>query len=155
MPYRDRGDKLKNTREWKTNNPEANREHKRRYKERHREQIAEYQRRYYETHKEKVSKQRKVSQGKLYWEARKNIILALGGKCKTCGFTDFRALDVHHRYGGGVEERKLYVQCPSARYGIGNYLYFRQMLTHTNDYELLCANCHRITTWNNNHPNGL
>ena len=63
---------------------------------------------------------------------------SLGGKCELCGFADCRALEIHHRNGDGREERE--------RLGGSSLTYYRQMLSHLEDYQLLCANCYRILT---------
>ena len=33
---------------------------------------------------------------KIYWEQKINIIKELGGKCRKCGITDIRVLDINH-----------------------------------------------------------
>jgi hypothetical protein len=70
------------------------------------------------------------SQAKL----RMSVIEKLGGKCISCGFSDSRALQVDHKYGGGTADRK----CTSwsKRY--------RDILAGDPTCQLLCANCNWI-----------
>lgn len=76
--------------------------------------------------------------------SREQIIKLLGGKCKHCGFTDKRALQVDHINGGGMTERRL----------IGSHGMYRKVLKCSDGYQLLCANCNWIKRYENNeNPN--
>lgn len=67
---------------------------------------------------------------------RLKALLVLGGCCTRCGFSDERALQVDHVYGGGRLERK--------RLG-GHRAVFRKIVAgNTDGYQALCANCNWI-----------
>ena len=66
---------------------------------------------------------------------RKRTLFKLGDKCNKCSFSDWRALQVDHRDGGGSIEQK----------EIGIYqIYLKILSGETNRYQLLCANCNWI-----------
>lgn len=66
---------------------------------------------------------------------RNAVLEVLGNKCKMCGFTDKRALQIDHVHGGGSAETRIF--------GTG-VDYYRQMFQHIEDYQILCANCNWI-----------
>jgi hypothetical protein len=68
------------------------------------------------------------------------VLSALGDKCNRCGFSDTRALQIHHTVGSYREDKKVF--------GTGAH-YYRNVLKliSTGKYELLCANCHAIETF--------
>lgn len=71
---------------------------------------------------------------------RKSIIERLGGKCVKCGITDLRVLDIDHVSGNGKKMReKNEASLDFIRRDIER--------AHSNRYQILCANCHRIKTW--------
>lgn len=73
------------------------------------------------------------------WEQKMKIIEQLGGKCKNCGFSDHRALDINH-----LDRNKK--EIPKHR----SYTWQRRLKDwkkNIKTIELLCANCHRIHTW--------
>ena len=81
----------------------------------------------------------KKAQSKRAYRKRKlAIIERLGGSCARCGLSDSRALQVHHRNGGGGAQRK----------SLGwRYHYRLARLSPSalrEEFELLCANCHAI-----------
>lgn len=130
-------------REWYRQHPEKQREY-----ERHRDKATRdaWQKKYKAEHKEHLRECFKKSAFKRYMNARLAIIKVLGGRCIKCGFDDFKALECHHKYGGGNKERR-------NRMGtlVNDYRYYQQMLKHPQDYELLCSNCHAILNWNISH----
>lgn len=69
-------------------------------------------------------------------ELRHSIIVAMGSKCTACNFSDWRALQVDHIYGGGYKERK----------SIGWWGIAKKILAGNwqGQYQLLCANCNQI-----------
>lgn len=73
-----------------------------------------------------------------YGKRRCAIIERLGGKCRRCGFSDYRALQVHHRNGGGAAERE----------ALGWRYHYSIARMPAEDiqrrFDLLCANCHAI-----------
>lgn len=73
-----------------------------------------------------------------YARRRAAIMDRLGGACTHCQFSNPRALEVHHRDGGGNAERE--------RLGWRYHLRLFKLPTDElrRDFELLCANCHAI-----------
>ena len=78
-----------------------------------------------------------------YKKERDALIGALGSVCTKCGFADKRALQVDHVNGGGSKERRF----GGAR-TYGNFL--KKVLSGSNEYQLLCANCNWIKRVENN-----
>ena len=72
-------------------------------------------------------------------ERKKELIDYLGGCCKLCGNNDIRVLDIHHK------NSTLKKRPPHLHYTVGNRL--REWDKNKENLELLCANCHRIHTW--------
>jgi hypothetical protein len=66
---------------------------------------------------------------------RKMALDKLGGKCARCGFSDYRALQIDHVNGGGLEELRAY----SWRGYLPKVLEDKD-----NNYVCLCANCNWI-----------
>jgi len=81
-------------------------------------------------------------QKNVYKNKRLEVIKLLGGKCKKCGYKDWRALQVDHVNGGGVKELKK----------ISRPTYYSQILNsaETGKFQLLCANCNWIKKYENN-----
>jgi hypothetical protein len=102
---------------------------KKRYQEK-REYLLAQSATYYENNKETVGEKRLA-----YRQAyRLRVIEHLGGKCKDCGFTDIRALQIDHVDGGGIKDRA------GLMYG-----FWKKVLSDTSGkYQLLCANCNAI-----------
>lgn len=73
------------------------------------------------------------------------VLKKLGDKCVKCGFTDVRALQIDHVYGGGVREWR----------NSGYYTVYNKVLEDTEGrYQLLCANCNWIKRYENNEVRG-
>lgn len=73
------------------------------------------------------------------WERKIDLIKKLGGKCVKCGISDIRVLDINHK-------DPLKKERPTDR----KYNWtrrFKEWNKNFNNIELLCANCHRIHTW--------
>jgi hypothetical protein len=77
-----------------------------------------------------VAKKSREYQAKI----RANVIAFLGGKCIRCSFSDPRALQIDHRYGGGTAARR------SESWG----KFYKIVLANPHPYQLLCANCNWI-----------
>jgi len=64
----------------------------------------------------------------------------LGDKCRICGYSDFRALQIDHINNDGVKERQIRKSNPPA--------FFNRILKSIKNkegkYQLLCANCNTI-----------
>ena len=69
---------------------------------------------------------------------RMELLGYLGGRCKNCGFADWRALQIDHINGGGHAEMK--------KVGISNYQHhlLESVKKFPDMYQLLCANCNWI-----------
>lgn len=83
---------------------------------------------------------------KIYLRKQRNaVIQALGGKCIICDFSDPRALQIDHIYGGGSKERreKLFK-------GTFERHVLESFMKGENKYQLLCANCNWIKRSENN-----
>jgi hypothetical protein len=75
-----------------------------------------------------------------FWSRKINLLSLLGNKCKKCGITDKRVLDIHHI--DSSRKIKPLNRC---------YTWLRRLKDwkeNEGNLELLCANCHRIHTWN-------
>lgn len=72
-------------------------------------------------------------------EIREKALQELGGKCLMCGINDKRVLQIDHVDGGGSAERNK----------IGRDGIHRKVVRDGGfGYQLLCANCHAIKTYN-------
>ncbi len=69
---------------------------------------------------------------------RNEVVSVLGGKCKRCGFSDNRALQIDHINGGGYQE----IRKNSAK--VRYRLVLESVLRKENKYQILCANCNWI-----------
>ena len=66
-----------------------------------------------------------------YMKERKiKIYQILGSRCRDCGETDERVLQIDHRYSDGNKERNL-----------SRSQLYKRVESNTNRYQLLCANC--------------
>src|SRR6266702_3132489 len=74
-------------------------------------------------------------------ELKADIFYALGDECAGCGEQDARVLQVDHVNGGGSEHRR--------RSGGTHYwkVMLDYILTGSDEYQLLCANCHMIKSY--------
>lgn len=72
-------------------------------------------------------------------ERKNEIIKLLGGKCVNCGNADARVLDIHHK------DKTKKIRPPKLHYTMENRL--KEWGNNIKNLELLCANCHRIHTW--------
>jgi cytochrome c553 len=81
----------------------------------------------------------KKRQSKIAYQKRRlAIIERMGGACEACHHADHRVLQLHHRNGGGREERR--------RKGWRYHLDMARMtaLELRKAFRLLCANCHQV-----------
>jgi hypothetical protein len=65
---------------------------------------------------------------------REECLLAMGGACVQCGFSDFRGLQIDHINGDGYKD-------PLGR---STNQYYDYVVSHPESYQLLCANCNAI-----------
>lgn len=76
---------------------------------------------------------------KKYWDDKTKLIKELGGKCKKCGISDIRVLDINHK-----DPKKKTIPKDRA------FTWQRRLKDwkkNKKSIELLCANCHRVHTW--------
>lgn len=73
------------------------------------------------------------------WQRKIDLLNQLGGKCARCGSDDLRVLDIHH-----VDPSKK-VRPENRKYNWSQRL--KDWSANKNNLEVLCANCHRIHTW--------
>ena len=67
------------------------------------------------------------------------MIVSLGGKCARCGIDDLRVLELHH-----IDPSQK-VKPDKRQYNWAHRL--KDWDANTENLELLCANCHRLQTW--------
>lgn len=83
---------------------------------------------------------------------RLKVIKLLGDECKMCKENDLRVLEIDHVFGDGCLERKkfsnkvIYILIIKA---FELNLVEALEIVH-NRYQVLCANCHKIKTYDNN-----
>lgn len=81
-------------------------------------------------------------------KARFSLFLKMGGKCKICGFADFRALQIDHVKGDGCIDRKERLKLYKPLGGERREGFYRTVSksidNNENRFQLLCANCNWI-----------
>lgn len=73
------------------------------------------------------------------WQRKKEIIKKLGSKCEICGNEDYRVLDIDHKDKSKkkmTRNEKTSLQKRVIEWG-----------KNLDNLRILCANCHRIRTW--------
>ena len=104
----------------------------------------EYHKKYFQDHKVKKITERRNLRIKL----RRQLLETLGGKCKKCGLSDERALQVDHIKGGGNQARRHHNGAYRSTYILKEAeTDFKKFLS---TYQLLCANCNWIKRSTNN-----
>lgn len=73
------------------------------------------------------------------WARKMEIIHSLGGKCSACGFDDIRAIDIDH-----IDRSK---KVKKFKTGWNWSRRFSDWAANVGNLRLLCANCHRLHTW--------
>ena len=76
---------------------------------------------------------------------RRKILETMGGKCTRCGETDWRCLQIDHINGGGCRYSKTHNGRTVYNNAIAGYI-----IEHTEEYQLLCANCNWKKRYENN-----
>lgn len=103
-------------------------------------------RKYYRENKEELIKKHieymKRNPDKVrLWNTRRinkdkdEVIEVLGRKCRKCGISDPRVLQIDHVNGGGAKERKAVKS---------RYAYYKIIMSNLDRYQLLYANCNWI-----------
>ena len=74
---------------------------------------------------------------------RRETIELLGGACTQCGLADQRVLEVDHIEQDGASHRR-----KQGGYGNTRWYILKQLREGVNEgWQLLCANCHAVKTW--------
>src|ERR1051326_2595201 len=107
------------------------RQRSRSYSQTHRKQKAVYLQAWKKRNKDRVRETH------LRWrrKRRRDLFKRLGNKCKHCGFSDPRALQIDHKKGGGLREIKSHTSYQT---------YLLTVWRNLRRYQLLCANCNWI-----------
>jgi hypothetical protein len=126
--------------QWREKHPDRVRA----YRERTKEQMTPYFKAYYQRNKEKYAKRQRDNlqhveemHNKWHHAKRMEAFEKLGGECKRCGFSDWRALQIDHIEGGGSQH---YLKRNSG--GVLKDILSEQDCS--SKYQLLCANCNWI-----------
>jgi len=104
-----------------------------------------YQKKYvstpqYQAYRKEYNKRVSARYGEAHANRRKALLDLMGGKCKRCDFSDYRALQIDHVNGGGSKERK------RTDYNTKKHHeeVTKSILNKEQKYQLLCANCNWI-----------
>ena len=76
---------------------------------------------------------------KRFWKQKNELLVVLGGKCIRCGISDIRVLDINHK------DRSKKTKANKSQYTWQYRL--KDWKANIGNLEILCANCHRIHTW--------
>ena len=128
-------------------NKEEAKEHAKRYYQENKERLNRYLRDWYKEHKEELNRKRKSPEyiahknelrRKWRFRMKTKLFNAYGGaKCKNCGITDMRVLDLDHLDNNGCQERK--------KLGGTEKLFFYLIKNNfPPGYQILCRNCNWI-----------
>ena len=99
-----------------------------------------YSKKWYKSDLDKHRLNLRISFNKYIKESRKEILSCLGGKCKKCGFNDYRALQLDHINGDGNKDRKLHMN---------SYKFYKHVKENISNFQILCANCNWIKRYEN------
>lgn len=146
MPYKNKKDKETYARTYYLQNHTSLRERQHEYYLQNRTRIRDQQHEYCLGHKRKYvqTEQGRINEKdkkmKLRASSRKQILDFLGGKCKRCGITDIRVLQIDHVNGNGYKEKK------QLGLSSGNTHSYYRHIRDVNGvgYQILCANCNWI-----------
>jgi len=121
--------KLKSRKYWQQHR-EEHKAYAKEYRQEHREEVNAKLRKYRQTHREEINAKASTSNR----DKKLKVIELLGGRCRNCGLTDARVLQVNHINGDGKKDRASY----------SSHAFYTRILSNkrdTKDLELLCANC--------------
>lgn len=119
--------------EWSKKNPEKRLAIQRKYHRSHELQVGRWRRQWGLANKAKLLAQDRVRKAK----RRQAVLAKYGRKCKRCGFSDWRALQVDHIHGKGTADLR--------RFNNSHYAFYNFLLEKKRKgYRILCANCNWI-----------
>lgn len=128
-------------------------EYQKKYRQAHRNKMMKYNREYYQRNKEhhlvldqqwkEKNKEKMLQYNHQYQKNRRERIRKasldlLGEKCCQCGITDSRVLQIDHIFNDGKVDRK------DTR---DTQVRLEKIIKYPEKYQLLCANCHAIKTY--------
>lgn len=116
-------------------NRQAGRDSSRRWRQSHPDEVRAQKRLYYIRSRERLRDKRNGSNKARSKLLRANTLRVLGDVCSRCGYTDSRALQIDHRFGGGIADRARFVNREQ---------FLRAVMNDPSPYQLLCANCNAI-----------
>jgi hypothetical protein len=128
--------------EWYYNNLDKVRAYTKKYNEENREERRRKGKIDGKKYREKYREKNRLRNA-AYWKAlREKTMTALGGAvCVKCGFSDYRALHIDHKNGGGHKHVKSFTS---------NKAYLAYVLEHPDKFQVLCANDNSIKRYENN-----
>ena len=119
----------------------SSKETAKKYYQKHKKEIQKKHNQYNRTHKKWFLNYHK----KYRLERRLKLIKLLGDKCKKCSIKDWMVLEIEHIKGDGYKDRE--------KFGTLGPKFYTYYLHHTIEakkrLQILCANCHKIKTYNN------
>ena len=124
-------------RRWRAKNKEKVKEIQRIWRKKNPEKMKILRKKYKMTHREKIKQLQKAH----YERVKRQLFDLWGNKCKRCGFSDKRALQIDHIKGGGTQERREKKITTSQSFWA---IVIKSVLEKENKYQLLCANCNWI-----------
>jgi len=149
---------------------EEHKDYQKKWTAANRDHVNDYHRKYYSQHKKKINattlKWMKKNPDKIkeynrkqYWNdpqkhtlraknyvkrIRMELFELLGSSCKMCGFSDMRALQLDHKYGGGKIDRSMH----GSYYKLIKF-YSQNKNLAKQKLQVLCANCNWIKIHDN------
>ena len=121
---------------------ESRKEYYKDYYQKNKERLRTASRNWCRNHPDKMrAKYVKVKAIKRDQKIRIGVINFLGGKCATCGFLDWRGLQIDHINAGGRKERK--------KLRLNTIQYYQYVMKNPKGYQILCANCNQIKRYEN------
>jgi len=111
------------------------------WREKNKEYLREYAREYQKKNRKRLSNNAIISHREQLKKLKEELYLLLGNKCVRCGFSDFRAFQVHHINRNGGKTRKKFRNIEYLKYLI---IEAKKQIKNKPSIELLCSNCHAI-----------
>ena len=93
---------------------------------------------YYYKNKALIRSKKRPYDIQLNQRKRRELLEMMGMECVACGYSDYRALQIDHVYGGGRADRK--------NKGMRSFLkhVMDKIKNGSDEYQILCANCNSI-----------
>lgn len=120
--------------------------YQKKWRDKNKEHLSEYSKQYREKNKERLTNNAVVYHRERLLASKQELYELLGDSCNRCGFSDVRALQVHHVSRDGYDVRKKFRNLRYIKYMIDEAK--TQKESGICVLELLCANCHAIEHFN-------